>query len=130
MGALAELRTRGLRLDVVGESLIVEPSSALTDELRECIRSHKPELLEELHREIAAGTDAAREDRLQRVTQQLRKHAKDRLAFEVNEGDPVLVTLAIRAGESIAAAEYEIQRDRWDRTLFIKTITETAEKPL
>jgi hypothetical protein len=48
---LTRLREHGLRLKPAGEHVIVEPRSALTDELRTLIRSHKPAILRELANE-------------------------------------------------------------------------------
>lgn len=48
---LAELRAAGLRFTSDGDRLIVEPRSALNDELRAIIRAHKGNLLRELAEE-------------------------------------------------------------------------------
>jgi len=45
---LADLQRRGLRIRAQGDALIVEPRSALTDELRLLIRANKPQLLQAL----------------------------------------------------------------------------------
>ena len=42
---VGELAARGIRLSVNGEAVRVEPASALTDEDRQAIRDHKPEIL-------------------------------------------------------------------------------------
>ena len=54
MGLLPELRSAGLRLTARGEQLLVEPKTALTDELRAVIRQRKHELLRELAKEAEA----------------------------------------------------------------------------
>lgn len=43
---LAQLSAQGIRLQRDGGNLVVTPREALTDELRELIRDHKPELLQ------------------------------------------------------------------------------------
>jgi len=53
MGApdlLDRLRAVGVRLWVEGDSLIAEPRTALTDDLRAAIRQHKPAIFAELQR--------------------------------------------------------------------------------
>jgi hypothetical protein len=53
MSAVARLREAGLRLMARGDTLIVEPRSALTDELRAVIRENKPAILRELASETS-----------------------------------------------------------------------------
>lgn len=45
---LADLKRLGLRIRAQGDALIVEPRTALTDELRSLIRANKLQLLEAL----------------------------------------------------------------------------------
>lgn len=55
MPAVARLRSAGLRLTAQGDTLLVEPRSALTDELRALIKAHKTEILEALAAEGVVG---------------------------------------------------------------------------
>lgn len=48
MTLLAQLQGRGLRVTIQGDALLVEPRSALTDEMRAMIRANKRLLLREL----------------------------------------------------------------------------------
>ncbi|HVZ36444.1 MAG TPA: hypothetical protein VG963_28640 [Polyangiaceae bacterium] len=48
MAALDRLHAAGLRVTAMGDTLLVEPRTRLTDELRAYIRQHKPVLLAEL----------------------------------------------------------------------------------
>lgn len=59
---LRELHTRGVTLDVNEDRLVASPASRLTDELREVIRSRKPELIQfliESHATTEALLEAA-----------------------------------------------------------------------
>jgi TubC N-terminal docking domain len=48
MALLTELRSAGLRLSSRGDQLLVEPKSALTEDLRALIRGNKAVILREL----------------------------------------------------------------------------------
>jgi len=58
MEVLDQLRAAGLTLTASGDTLLVEPRSVLTDELRELIRANKPVILGALATESKATHDA------------------------------------------------------------------------
>jgi hypothetical protein len=58
---LGELRAAGFSVSCSAATLFVEPASGLTDDQRSQIRRHKPEILRELHAEVAEFRSAALE---------------------------------------------------------------------
>jgi hypothetical protein len=134
--ALARLREYGLRFTANGEMLLVEPRSALTDELRALIRSHKPAILQEL----AAERPPQHPDldrRQAHVERELAAHPEKRVAFDIGNaslrpesGEPVSVVLALRTAAGIVSGELHIPRDRFDPALFLSTLEATARSPV
>lgn len=57
MNPMHTLIEAGLTLNTEGTRLFVGPASALTDELRELIRRHKPELLAAVHEAEVLAAD-------------------------------------------------------------------------
>jgi hypothetical protein len=123
MNAVARLWAAGLKVTANGDALVVAPRWALTEELRELIKRNKQELLREL------GEIEERRVRLQDLAQELRERPSDRCAFEVTESDPIAVSLAIRTITGIVVGELAIERHRWDRALFLRTLEETSRRP-
>jgi hypothetical protein len=123
MGApdiLARLSALGVRLWREGDSLVAEPRSALTDDLRALIRAHKAELLEALAGD--ALPDPAAEARRQRVLAMLAERPGARYAVVTHDPgapEPVILTLAIRG---VATCEMLIPRDRYDPFLLLDLI--------
>jgi len=138
MTALVRLRAAGLKLTASGGRLLVEPRSALTDELRELIRANKSALLKELraadnvrYRTSAAALEARR----YRVERQLREHPELRVAFDAinaplrpGPGEQVSVVLGVRCGEHILVGEITVPRERFQPALFLLTV-DPSEKP-
>src|SRR5690242_18405735 len=98
MGAVARLREAGLKLTARGDTLLVEPRGALTDDLRALIRANKSAILEALSAEAVAL-----ESRRRQVEQRLRSHPELMRAFDITgaplapePGPPVSVVLAVR----------------------------------
>ena len=156
MSLLAQLRAHGLRLSTAGETLRVEPGSALTDQLRALIRTNKPAILEELVAEsrkeklpvgpeacvaLAAGwrgeweprdpIERARETRRQRAIGMLRDVQTHRFAVVAGElvGSVIPVMVAIRTVDhGIVTGELAVPADRWDPALFLKFLREQDER--
>ena len=110
MGLLATLRNVGLQLRAQGDQLYVEPREALTDELRQTIRAHKPELLLELTEESERSRAAAAEGAHQEVIARLEAHPDIQRAFVTrHDGGVLVVTLAVR---HVGTCELHIAADR------------------
>ena len=125
MSVVGRLRAVGLRLEARGDTLVVEPRSALTDELRAFIRENKPAILTELE------TLERRRGRLER---ELADHPEQRVAADVADapvrpegGPPVSVVIAVRTVAGIVSAELHVPRERFDAALFMRTLTETGK---
>ena len=121
MGAselLGRLALAGVRLErIAADRLAAEPRDALTDELRDLIRQHKPELLAALE-----PVDRGRELRRQRALAKLRTEPdKQRVAiFDSDfERDSVLCTLAIR---DVGTCELQIPKNRYDPWLILDAL--------
>ena len=52
MGALSKIRSAGFELALYGDSFKVTPASSLTVTQREFLKSHKAEIITELHNQI------------------------------------------------------------------------------
>jgi len=132
---LRALRERGLRITTDGDRLLIEPRSALTDELREAIRAEKPSILRELVAEHVLA-ERVLEGRRARVERQLLARPELRRSFDVADtpltaspGEPVSVVLAVRHGEHILSGELHSPRERWDMELFLRTLDPGSERP-
>lgn len=109
---LADLADAGLKLRADGDTLRV--AGPLTDEWRQIIREHKPELLSHLKAEKARA----------KVLADLRTHPGIRYAAEVDaSGDAVRIMLAIR---DIGSCVLEINVDRWNLGAFIALLDRQA----
>ena len=141
MSALARLRDHGLRLHAIGEQLVVEPRSALTEELRALIRAQKRTILTELSAPDPAvlsqgEIEQEREARQAKVEAELRARPDLRVAFDLSDvplkggvGNPVSVVLAVRHGEHILSGELHIPRERWRMALFLSTVDADPGRP-
>lgn len=118
MDALATLVRAGLTVEGAGDKLLVQPRHLLTDELREMIRAHKPDILGALQ---AANENPAMEDRRHRVRAMLDAQPGIRYAIEVADpdADPVVVTVGIRGA---ATFDMEIPRHSFDPFLLIELL--------
>jgi hypothetical protein len=132
MALLAQLRNEGLTLRAVGEQLLVEPRSALSDSLRSTIRANKTAIVRELKDEVAYALEARQE----KLESQLRAHPELRRAFDVEgapiragPGPPVSAVLAVRHGDHILSGELLIPRERWDMTLFLRIVDSGQGQP-
>jgi hypothetical protein len=121
MGAselLGRLASAGVRLERLAEDrLAAEPKDALTDELRDLIRQHKPELLAALE-----PVDRGRELRRQRVLAKMKSEPdREQVAiFDTDfDDDYVLCTIAIR---DVGTCELRIPRDRYDPWLILEAM--------
>ena len=118
MGApdiLAHLHAAGVSLSRKGDKLIASPREAVTPEIVDLIRAHKPELLEALRDPVA-------EARRQRVLAKLEDNPEAPYAVVTDsEADPqaVILALAIRGR---ATCELRIPRDRYDPFLLLDLI--------
>lgn len=150
MGApdlLEYLRSRGLNVEVDGDELRVSPKSAITDEARAFIRSHKAALLpllaqitssksrEELASndelvafqqaevlECASAVWGDAEAGQRKVESMLANNPAIRYALATNaEGDPddVLLTLAIR---NLGTCDLRIPKARYDPFLIMRLL--------
>jgi TubC N-terminal docking domain len=123
---IRQLVSAGIRLTPNGERLRIEAKpGAVTDELRTLITNRKVDLLAELDR-ARRGTYEARRATVETA---LRSRPELRVAFDVADapmraesGAPVSVMLAVRHGEHILTGELHIPRQRWDMTLFVRTV--------
>lgn len=99
MALLAQLRERGLRVVAQGDALLVEPRSALTDELRAMIRANKPQLL----RELASGGGSLPADLERRIQAMARRweYSPEELAdvLDCARRDPAIWTRAVALDE-------------------------------
>ena len=111
---LAELRRRGVKLTVNGDRLRYEaPRGALTPELLEAMRQHKPELLRLLSRppipqDVVAGVEAAlRAGRWVRIATpyDILLAPNRRAAERASERHPNLPIFRPREGREILACE-------------------------
>jgi hypothetical protein len=125
MSRLSSLREYGLRFQVAAGQLIVTPRSALTDELRAVIRTHKRNILNEL----AGALESPLAERQARVEAELRSRCDLRAMFDVVNaplraapGEAVSVVLAMRHGEHILSGELHVSRERWNMALLIRTV--------
>ena len=135
MGApdiLARLHAVGVNLSRQGSKLIATPKAAVTPEIVDLIRAHKPELLAALDTPALIGaitdewrTEASSEvSRRTRVLAMLDERPNDRLAVVTEEqGDRVIVTVAIR---DKATAEFWIRSDRYDGVRLMELIERTV----
>jgi len=124
MGApdlLARLSALGLRLAREGEAIRAAPRSALTDEARDLIRTHKAELLAALTNEGDPLPDPAAESRRQRVLAMLAERPGVRYAVVVDDPDtdPVRLMVGIR---DVATFEVEIPKSKYDPVLLLDLI--------
>jgi len=121
MTTTARLRAAGLTISVRGDTLLVEPSSAITEELRAFIRSNKPALLQELR---AAQT--ARQCRLDQAIRQLSEVPTRRAAYIAgDETDGVIpVTAVLRTPDGMITGDLAIPEERWDSWLFLESLEE------
>jgi len=123
MGApdiLARLHAVGVNLSRNGDRLIATPKTAVTPEIVDLIRSHKPELLAALTTEPLPDFKA--EARRQKVLAMLAAHPEARYAALTDmQADPggVLLTLAIRG---VATCELHIPREKYDGVLLLDLI--------
>jgi hypothetical protein len=124
MAAVARLHAAGLRLAVRGDTLLVEPRSALNDELRQFIRQNKPAILREL---------VTLERRRQQVERELAEHSEKRVAADAplrpEPGAPVSVVIACRTPAGIVSGELLVQRERFDAALFFRTLEAATGRP-
>lgn len=132
MSVLARLRDHGLRVHLDAGQLLVAPRSALTDELRALIRSQKGSILNEL----ADALDTQRAKRQAKVEADLQANPDLRVAFDVADvplnpgsGRMLSVVLATRHHEHILSGELHIPRERWDMSLFLRTVDRGSERP-
>ncbi len=137
MSPLSRLRDAGLRVTAMGDTLLVEPSTRLTDELRAYIRQHKPVLLAELGQSgdrpspaatpatdggegvatVAVAEPARPRDpgpetpsARREVLERLRANPQITRAFATRwEGDVLIVTLAVR---DVGMCDLAIPRER------------------
>ena len=70
------------------------------------------------------------------VEGQLTEHPEERVAVHVAEapllpgpGAPVSVVIAIRTRAGTVTAELHVPRERWDPTLFMRALSDTAKCP-
>lgn len=120
MDALATLMRAGLTVESDGDKLLVQPRHLLTDQLRELIRAHKPDILGALQ---AANENPVMEDRRHRVLAMLDAQPGIRYAIEVADpdADPVIVTVGIRGA---AAFDMKIPRHSFDPFLLIELLAQ------
>jgi hypothetical protein len=139
MSPLALLREYGLQFSVTGDAgdvLRVEPRTALTDELRELIRTNKAAILRELAEQAATGSrpsDLKRQERIDRAIRMLQEAASGRAAFIAGqeEGGIVPITIVIRSKHELVAGELAIPQDRWDPALFLRFLQDQdATEPM
>lgn len=112
MGLLTQLRSAGLRLRAQGDQLLVEPKTALTDELRAMIRANKVTILGEL---LGGGSafSPAQEQARQTVLERLAAHPEVQRAIDARfEDDVLIVALAVR---DIGTCELRIPAACFDR---------------
>ena len=122
MGApdiLAQLHAVGISLSRRGDKLIATPKAAVTPEIVDLIRAHKPALLA-----VLAGPlpDPKAEARQQQTLKMLADHPEARYAALTDtQSNPeaILLTLAIRGQ---ATCELRIPRDRYDPFLLLDLI--------
>jgi len=119
MTALLRLRAAGLKLTAHGDTILVEPRSGLTDELRALIRANKQALLNELRA-------AAREPRIAQATRQLTEAPARRAAYIAGEETDgvVPVTVVIQTPDGLVTGDLAIPKERWDPWLFLKFLEE------
>jgi hypothetical protein len=86
--------------------------------------------------EAADSAARALDDRRRCVEERLRKRSEDRVAFDVADaplkpcpGEPVSVVLAVRTAAGIVSGELRVPRERFDASLFLRTLTDTASLP-
>ena len=123
MGLLPELRSAGLRLTARGDQLLVEPKTALTDELRRVIKARKADLLRELaaespaHPAAVAPVTAAQELARQGVLDDLRDlpHVQRALRYR-QEGDVVILTVGIRG---VGTCELSVPAEKFDLAMLL-----------
>lgn len=120
---LADLQHRGLRIRAAGEALIVEPRSALTDELRAAIRANKPAILREL---ADGGFEARRRRVLAMLADSPSSIRYAWLADPNTQADYVSVALAIR---DVGSCELRILKERYDPVRMMEIIEASAKTP-
>jgi hypothetical protein len=112
MALLTELRSAGLRLSSRGDQLLVEPKSALTEDLRALIRGNKAVILRELAENQAPGLTPLQEEARQDVIARLAVHPNVQRAFATRfEGETLIVALAVRG---IGTCELAIPIERFN----------------
>lgn len=115
------LALAGLRLSVDGPNLIVEPRSAITDELRTRIRDSKPQLMQALT--MADGAEFRR----QRALAELQRHP-DKQRWAIFDPDAahgiVICTIAIR---QVGTCELQIPQHRYDPWLILDAMERASE---
>ncbi len=122
--AISRLSVAGVSLHSNGKKLVVESDSPLTNEQREYIKGHKPEILAAL--QAANDTDrdtlpdADMEHRRRSVLKMLAQNPEIEQAWvAAGETDPVRVHLAIRGK---GTCELTIAADRWDEFTFLELL--------
>jgi len=121
---LVRLHAVGVSLSRRGDKLIATPKAAVTPEILDLIRAHKPELLSALTDPLP---DPAAEARRQRVLAMLADHPEARCAVLSDmRADPgvVLLTMAIRG---VATCELRIPREKYDGVLLLDLIERHGE---
>ncbi len=112
---LQRLQDLGLRLQVSDGRIVARPRSALTDETRNLIRTHKTELLAELERKEQAYIRKAR------AFVYLDEHPDvKRVCFCDIESDPRHVILTVATREPFRAVEVLVGRERFDPLALIE----------
>lgn len=122
MSALAQLRDRGLHLSAKDGALTVRPREALTDDLRQVIRTNKDAILRDLAEESARSTKCQRQERIDVATRMLHQVPSRNRAFVAGEetGDGIPVTVVIRTAHGMITCELTIAKEHWSPTLFLQ----------
>jgi len=124
MALATELRAKGFSLSLDGGKLLVAPSEQLTDELRDLIRAHKLELVDELSR-LEARRERVERHLLDDPT--IRTDADvEGVPLDKTPGDPISVVIAVRTPQGIVSGELLIPREKWDPHLFQKYLLECS----
>jgi hypothetical protein len=117
---LGRLALSGVKLSIEGESIVAEPRSAITEELRELIRGNKTAILRTL-----APIEQGRLMREQRALAELEHHPTlQRWAiFDADETpDFVICTVAIR---NVGTCEFKIRAQKYDPWLVLDALRST-----
>lgn len=113
---LERLTKAGIRLSAKGGNIIAKPKAAVTPEVVELIRAHKPELLQCLTADPAASA------RRQKVLAMLEERPGSKYAVVTdtdNDPEAVILALAIR---DMGTVELRIPREKYDPFLLLDLI--------